>query len=87
MYCTKIEGQKPIKKIKGVKSNVVQTKIEYEDYYNSLFHQEITMREQPVIRSRMHKIYTELENKIVLSPHDDKRYLIPNSTDTLPWGH
>ena len=27
------------------------------------------------------------EEKLALSAYDDKRYLIPNSTDTLPFGH
>ena len=32
-------------------------------------------------------MYTEKFNKLVLSPYDDKRFLIKGSTDTLPWGH
>lgn len=87
MYCSKIGGQEPIKKAKGVKSNVVKRAIEYEDYYNCLFNNETIVREQIVIRSRLHKLHTEQERKVALSAHDDKRYLIPNSTDTLPWGH
>ena len=87
MYCTKIEDENPIKKAKGVKSNVVKKKIEFEDYYKCLFDKEIAVREQHVIRSRLHNIHTEKETKIALSSNDDKRYLIPGSTDTLPWGH
>ena len=32
-------------------------------------------------------LHTEKEKKIALSAHDDKRYLMHNMTDTLPWGH
>ena len=32
-------------------------------------------------------ITTEKQRKLALSPHDDKRYLIEGSTDTLPWGY
>ena len=39
------------------------------------------------IRSRFHNITTEKQRKLALSPHDDKRYLIEGSTDTLPWRH
>jgi len=27
------------------------------------------------------------ETKITLSPYDDKRYIVPDSTDKLPWEH
>ena len=59
MYCTKIEGQDPIKRDKGIKSRVVKTKISYEDYYKCLFDGEIAIREQRTIRTRLHNLYTE----------------------------
>ena len=87
MYCAKIEGQEPIKRDKGIKSCVVKTKITYEDYYKCSFDDEIAVREQRTIRTRLHNLYTEKELKVVLSGHDDKCYLLPNSTNTLAWGH
>jgi len=33
------------------------------------------------------RVYMISEKKIALSPHDNKRYSVPDSTDTLPWGH
>jgi len=42
---------------------------------------------QNLIRSKKHIVYSETQNKIALSPHDDKRYLIKNSYNTLAWGH
>ncbi|KYM94614.1 hypothetical protein ALC62_14756 [Cyphomyrmex costatus] len=42
---------------------------------------------QSCIRSKLHQVYTVSEKKIALSPYDDKRYVVPDSTETLPWGH
>ena len=64
MYCTKVEGQNPVKKAKGVKSNVVKKTIQFEDYYNCLFNDESVVREQIVIRSRLHKLHTKQQRKI-----------------------
>ena len=52
---------------------------------NFLFKDESVVREK--IRSRLYKLHTEQQRKIALPAHDDKRYLIPNSTITLPWEH
>ncbi|KYN22454.1 hypothetical protein ALC57_05148, partial [Trachymyrmex cornetzi] len=45
------------------------------------------MRRQSCIRSKLHEVYTVSKTKIALSLHDDKRYIVSGSTDTLPWGH
>ena len=87
MYYVKINGEKAIQKAKGVKSNVVKNQITAEDYEKALFGQETIVRKQRTIRSRLHNIHTEEQQKVALSSHDDKRFLIRNSTNTLPWGH
>ncbi|KMQ84862.1 hypothetical protein RF55_16996 [Lasius niger] len=87
MYALRVDGKKDTKKAKGVKSNVVARSITFDDYTQCL-HNEIEMtRQQSCIRSKLHKVYTIRETKIALSPYDDKRYVIPDSSDTLPWGH
>ena len=75
------------KKLKGVNSQVVATMIEPEDYRRCLFENELLYRDQYNIRARFHNIATEKTTKLALSPYDDKRYLLPDTTDTLPWGH
>jgi len=87
MYALRVDGKKDTKKVKGVKSNVVARTITFDDYTRCL-HDEIEMtRKQSCIRSKLHEVYTISESKIALSPYDDKRYIVPDSTDTLPWGH
>lgn len=87
MYALRVDGKKDMKKVKGVKSNVVAKSITFDDYTRCL-HDEIEMtRQQSSIRSKLHEVYTVSETKIALSPYDDKRYIMTDSTDTLPWGH
>ena len=87
MYSMRVQNKKPIKKVKGIKSSVVQTTITFDDYINCLQEKDILTREQRNIRSRHHILHTERERKVALSALDDKRYLQANTTDTLPWGH
>ena len=87
MYALRVDGKKDTKKAKGVKGNVVARTITFDDYTRCL-NDEIEMtRKQTCIRSKLHEVYTIRETKIALSPYDDKRYIVPDSTDTLPWGH
>ncbi|XP_036144453.1 uncharacterized protein LOC118646318 [Monomorium pharaonis] len=87
MYALKVDGKKDTKKAKGVKNNVVARTITFDDYTRCLRDEIEMTRRQSCIRSKLHKVYTVSETKIALSPYDDKRYLIPDSVETLPWGH
>ncbi|KYN19866.1 hypothetical protein ALC57_07793 [Trachymyrmex cornetzi] len=79
--------KKDTKKAKGVKSNVVARSITFEEYKQCLNDAvEMTCR-QSCIRSKLHEVYTISETKIALSSHYDKRYIVPGSTNALPWGH
>ncbi|KYN10387.1 hypothetical protein ALC57_17480, partial [Trachymyrmex cornetzi] len=61
--------------------------ITFNDYTRCL-NEEIEMtRRQSSIRSKLHEVYMISESEIALSPYDDKRYVVPNTTVTLPWGH
>nr|WP_253308703.1 DNA polymerase [Rickettsia endosymbiont of Ceutorhynchus assimilis] len=75
------------KKAKGVKYNVVRNKITFDDYIECLETYSEKCISQTIIRSEKHKVYTMNQTKIGLSSSDDKRYLIPGSNKTLPWGH
>ncbi|XP_050498751.1 uncharacterized protein LOC126884985 [Diabrotica virgifera virgifera] len=75
------------KKAKGVKYNVVKNIITFEDFENCLKEYKIKSTNQRCIRSYQHSVFSIEQTKTALSPYDDKRYLIPESFKTLPWGH
>jgi len=79
MYALRVDDKKDTKKTKSVKSNVIARFITFNDYTQCL--NEMT-RKQSCIRSKLHEVYTVSETKIILSPYDDKRYIVLNSTDT-----
>jgi hypothetical protein len=87
MYALRVDGKTDTKKAKGVKSNVVARTITFDDYTRCLQDKIEMTRQQFCIRSKLHEVHTIREMKIALSPYDDKRYIIPDSTNTLPWGH
>ncbi|XP_072757319.1 uncharacterized protein [Anoplolepis gracilipes] len=87
MYALRVDDKKDTKKVKGVKSNVVARTITFDDYTRCLNEEIEITRSQSCIRSKLHKVYTIRETKIALSPYDDKRYIVPTTIDTLPWGH
>ncbi|KYQ47386.1 hypothetical protein ALC60_13588, partial [Trachymyrmex zeteki] len=87
MYALLVQGKKDTKKAKGVKSSVVAKSIMFEDYTRCLNDAIEMTRRQSCIRSKLHEVYMISETKIVLIPHNDKRYIVSGSTNTLPWGH
>ena len=88
MYSVPVNGDDRLKKCKGVKYGVVQRTIQFDDYKRCLNQNSTKSRMQRTIISRGHRVYTIEQCKLALSPHDDKRYLMPPSNiQTLPWGH
>ena len=87
MYALRVNGRSDAKKIKGIKRNVVERTITFDDYLRCLRDEIEQSRTQSCLRSISHEVYTVSESKLALSPHDDKRYVVSDSCDTLPWGH
>jgi len=87
MYAVRVDGKKDIKKVKDTKNNVVARTIKFDDYMRCLNEEIEITRHQSCIRSKLHEVYTISESKIALSPYDDKRYVVPDSMETVPWGH
>ena len=89
MYSYKViknSSEKISKKLKGINFGTLKT-INFEDYYNCLFQNALLTRKQVKIVSKKHNVCTVRENKLALSPYDDKRivnYLLPK---TYPWGY
>lgn len=86
MYANKVEG-KLTKKAKGIKKYVVKDELSLEDYKNSLFNKELLYRQQNLFRNIKHTIFSVIQNKLALSPYDDKRYICADGVHTLAWGH
>jgi len=83
----RVDGKKDTKKAKGVKNNIIARTITFDNYTRCL-NEEIEMtRRQSCIRSKLHEVYTIFKSKIALSSYDNKRYIISNLTETLPWRH
>lgn len=87
MYCFKIQNGKVAKKAKGVKYTIVNNKLTFTDYIDCLKKFKITSVAQRSIRSYSHEVYSVEQKKIALNPYDDKRQLLSNTFDTLPYGH
>ncbi|XP_071642938.1 uncharacterized protein [Temnothorax longispinosus] len=87
MYALRVEGKSDTKKIKGIKRNVVARTITFDDYVCCLNDAIGQFRRQSCIRSTAHEVHTVSELKLALSSYDDKRYVVPDSYDTLPWRH
>lgn len=95
MYCVKaqevenmkVKNVEKMKKAKGVKKNVLKNQISFDDFLNCIQNNCTVIRFQNSIRSKLHKVFTVRQKKVALSPFDNKRYILQNKIDTLPWGH
>ena len=84
-YIKSLNGE--MKKAKGIKKSVIEKELHLEDYKRIVEQGGLIFRKMKTFRSVLHDVYTQVINKIALTHSDNKRYVIPSSTKTLPWGH
>ena len=88
VYAYKIyEDGEEVKKCKGIKKNVIKKNMKFQDYKDCLFNGEDKRKSMNLIRNRKHELYTENVEKIALSAKDDKRIILGNKIDSLPYDH
>ena len=61
------------KKAKGTKKCVKKKCLKRKDFKGAIIYKKITRCKQREFRSYSHYVFTEINNKIAISPHDDKR--------------
>ena len=77
-----------IKKVaKGVQRSTLKKKIDFDDYKNCLFNEIVNREDVTRLGSRNHQISLIKQNKIALSPLDDKRFLLNDKINSLAYGH
>lgn len=79
-------NEKVTKRAKGVRRNILN-EIKFENYMDCLFKHQNSKKCQHLIRNKKLNLYTISQNKLALSWADDKRVLLPETTDTHPWGY
>lgn len=75
------------KKAKGIKRSVIKQNISLDDYRKVIEKDLILYRRMNIFKSNLHNVYTQIKNKVALSPKDEKRFIMPGSSNTLAWGH
>ena len=87
MYSILKADEKNIKKVKGVKKNVVKKQIMHEQYKETLFSAKQQRHGMNILRSEGHEIYGMHVNKISLSPFDSKRCIDDDGIHKKAYGY
>jgi len=80
-------GRKQMKKAKGVNTCVVKRRLRHQDYLHCLQNHQLFKHRMKRIGSVGHKVYTIEQQKISLSPYDDKRYILDDGINSVPYGY
>ena len=75
-----------VKKSKGTKKCVIKRELMFENYTDCLRNNKIILKSQRRFKSDLHKVYSEVVNKITLSSNDHKRLQAHDKITTYPYG-
>ena len=75
------------KTAKGIKKSVIKQHTKHDHYNECLFDRMVHLSSMNQIRSYDHQLYNTTNNKLGLSPLDDKRYILDDGISSLAYGH
>jgi len=87
MYSLETLGGKEKSTAKGIKASYQKKHLKHKLYKQCLFQNITTTASYHQIGSDNHQLSTNKVVKSALSPFDDKRYLLADTTDTWAYGH
>lgn len=87
LYVYKKSEREEEKRCKGIKKEVIEKSITFNDYKNCLFTKVPQMREMSVIRNHLYQMYAETVNKVALLGNYDKRIVREDGIHTYAYGH
>jgi hypothetical protein len=87
MYSLLMPSGKEKSTAKGIKLTYQKKHMKHKLYKDCLFNNITTTASYHQISSSNHQLSTNKITKSALSPYDDKRYLLAESTCTLAYGH
>ena len=81
-------GEMSQKKVKGVKKHYVKKNVVHKDFLTVLKREKrSTMAQFNTFKSTNHVINTVQMSKLCLNVFDDKRFILPDGINTLPYGY
>jgi hypothetical protein len=86
VYCLELEDE-VIKKGSSVKTYVKRKYLSQYDYENCVLKDAAIKKKYFITTISDHNIKTTLTTRTVLSPGDDKRFVLPDKINTLAWGY
>ena len=69
------------------KAKGVNLKLKHKEYVDILLNKKVLRHKMKRILSEKHNIGSYLLNKISLSCYDDKRFILDDGINSLPYGH
>src|SRR6267154_1931516 len=87
MYSLLLPGDKEKSTAKGIKRSHAQKYVKHGQYRETLENELQTAETFHILQSKGHTIKTVEITKTALSCYDDKRFLQPDTTDTVAYGH
>ena len=85
-YAYLMDDDSEKKKAKGTTKCIIERRIRFVNYAESLFKNNTILRSNLRFKSDLHIVYTKKANKTAINSNDDKRLQTSNRVTTYPYG-